>query len=87
MNKHLLIAALFLLPLMTKAQIGNVLNRAKAKVNQRVNNKIDKGIDEALDEVEGKGKPKPAANNTADASTPSTKKNVGYASSFDFVPG
>jgi OOP family OmpA-OmpF porin len=87
MNKHLLIAALFLLPLMTQAQIGNVLNRAKAKVNQRVNNKIDKGIDEALDEVEGKDKSKPTANNTTDAATPSTKKNVGYASSFDFVPG
>jgi OmpA-OmpF porin, OOP family len=78
---------LFAVPLITQAQIGNVLNRAKAKVNQRVNNRIDKGIDEALDEVEGKGKPKPAANNTVDASTPSSKKNVGYASSFDFIPG
>lgn len=87
MNKHLLIALLFTVPFITKAQIGNVLNRAKAKVNQRVNTKIDKGIDEALDEVEGKGKTKPAANSTSDATAPSTKKNVGYASSFDFIPG
>ena len=87
MNKHLLIATMFILPLMLNAQIGNVLNRAKAKVNQRVNTKIDKGIDEALDEVEGKGKQKPAANNSADGTASSTKKNVGYASSFDFIPG
>lgn len=84
--KHLLIALIFTAPFFAEAQIGNVLNRAKSKVNQRVNNKIDKGIDEALDEMEGKGKPKPTADNTADATTP-IKKNVGYASSFDFVPG
>lgn len=84
--KHLLIALIITAPLFAEAQIGNVLNRAKAKVNQRVNNKIDKGIDEALDEMEGKGKTKPAAENTSDATEP-TKKKVGYASSFDFVPG
>lgn len=87
MKKYFLIAFAFAAPFIVQAQIGNVLNRAKAKVNQRVNNKIDKGIDEALDEVEGKGKPKTSTNSTADATTTSTKKNVGYASSFDFVPG
>lgn len=87
MNKHLLIALLSAMPFITEAQIGNVLNRAKAKVNQRVNNKIDKSIDEALDEVEGKGKQKPVSNNTADATVTSAKKNVGYTSTFDFIPG
>ena len=42
--KHLLIALILTAPFFAEAQIGNVLNRAKAKVNQRVNNKIDKGI-------------------------------------------
>ena len=87
MNKYLFISILFLVPMMLQAQVGNILNRAKAKVNQRVNTKIDKGIDEALDEVEGKGKQKPAANNSTDGTAPSTKKNVGYASTFDFIPG
>jgi OmpA-OmpF porin, OOP family len=87
MNKYLFTALLFAAPLLLQAQIGNVLNRAKAKVNQRVNNKIDKGIDEALDEVEGKGKPKPAANNSADGTASSSNKKIGYASTFDFIPG
>ncbi len=87
MKKHLLIALLFAVPLITQAQIGNVLNRAKAKINQRVNNKIDKGIDDALDEVEGKGKQKPSTNGSTEATATSSKKNVGYASTFDFIPG
>lgn len=86
MKKIIAIAFLFAAPVIAEAQLGNVLNRAKSKVNQRVNNKIDKEIDNVLDEAEGKGKSKPAANNGSDGAS-SSKTETGYSSSFDFRPG
>jgi OmpA-OmpF porin, OOP family len=71
MKQIFLAVALFLCAQLAQAQFGNILDRAKQKVNQKVNQKIDqkmdKAVDEAVDgadkEVSGKNKGKTKSGN------------------------
>lgn len=78
-------------PFLSQAQFGNLLNKAKSKVQQRVDNKVDKTMDGALDKAEGKSQPatkkeettEPAATTTTNAEPASLKSY----SKYDFIPG
>ena len=87
--KKIVLAVLFLGPLLSQAQFGGLLNKAKNKVQQRVDNKVDKAMDNELDKAEGK-------NSTATTTAPaqaSEEKTIAPAASlvsyskYDFVPG
>jgi OmpA-OmpF porin, OOP family len=87
--KKIILAVLFLSPVLCQAQFGGLLNKAKNKVQQRVDNKVDKAMDNELDKAEGK-------NSTATTSTPmqgTEEKTAAPAASlvsyskYDFVPG
>jgi OOP family OmpA-OmpF porin len=94
MNKLFIAIAIILMPFLSNAQFGNLLKKAKNKVEQRVENKIDKEMEKKLDEVEGKETPS-ANNNSGNTSTPSNeanqpkeeKQSIKSFSKFDFVPG
>lgn len=87
--KRILLAVLFLSPLLSQAQLGGLLNKAKNKVQQRIDNKVDKAMDNELDKAEGK-----KATATTAAPTQGTEEKtvdpapslVSY-SKYDFVPG
>ncbi len=91
MNKLFISIAIILIPFLSNAQFGNLLKKAKGKVEQRVENKIDREMEKKLDEVEGKETPS-ANNNSSSTSTPADqpkeeKKAIKSFSKFDFVPG
>ena len=54
MKKFLVAGLIMCLPVITNAQLGSFMNRAKAKVNARINAKADETVDKTLDDVEGK---------------------------------
>jgi outer membrane protein OmpA-like peptidoglycan-associated protein len=82
-----------------QAQLGSLMNRAKAKVQQRINNKADEAVDRTLDKVEGKNTPAPAketkqvaeakSNEPANEQAEEVKEKPALKSysKFDFVPG
>src|SRR5918993_3905213 len=91
MNKLFIAFVIILMPFLSNAQFGNLLKKAKNKVEQRVENKIDKGMDKKLDEVEGK-----ETTSSNNGSTPSStaveqpkeeKQSIKSFTKFDFVPG
>jgi outer membrane protein OmpA-like peptidoglycan-associated protein len=89
--KKIILLTILTLPLLSQAQFGNLLDKAKNKVKQRVDNKVDKAMDESLDKAEGKGTPantdaKTASVTSVSASSAKTPSVVSY-SKFDFVPG
>lgn len=96
MYKKLIWVSVALMPFIASAQlVGNLMNRAKAKVAQRANNKTDREMDRALDAIEGKETSQPTSNTKTtqattanDEETTETKTTaVKSFSKFDFVPG
>lgn len=91
MKTKIMLLILSWLPLLTQAQLGGLLKKAKSKVEQKVNtrvdNKMDKTIDKTLDEIEGKTakNDKPAI--PAPAETPVSGPVATSFSKYDFVPG
>lgn len=95
--------ALILCASVAQAQFGNLLDRAKNKVNQKVNQKIDQKMDKAADkavdgvdnEISGKNKNKNKSgdnNGTGDEGDSKTSGKAGGTSfksysKFDFIPG
>ena len=82
---------LTIMPVISNAQLGGLLNKVKNKVNQKVNqridNKVEKAIDKTLDKIEGKetastspADGKPTSNSVEEPSLKSFSK-------YDFVPG
>jgi hypothetical protein len=65
MYKKIFGLCVILLPAIGQAQLGNMLKRAKNKVEHRAERKADNEVDKALDQLEGKGTPAP--NSTAAA--------------------
>jgi OmpA-OmpF porin, OOP family len=90
MKKGLLILSIVTLPCLVQAQLGGLINKAKAKVDSRINNKVDQSMDKALDQVEGKASGGSATTQTDEGSTEGVapaKKGITSYSKFDFVPG
>ncbi|HZF65512.1 MAG TPA: OmpA family protein [Chitinophagaceae bacterium] len=90
MQKFLFILLVASVPFTTIAQIGGLVNRAKAKVESRINKNVDEKMDKALDQVEGKKSGTNSGGTAAAASeeeTPSEKAGVTSYAKFDFVPG
>ena len=89
MHKKLFALLIIAIPVISQAQLGGLLKKAKNKVEQRVENKLDNEMDKKLDQVEGKESP--ASNNNSSSSVsddPKTEKEtVKSYSKFDFVPG
>ncbi|MES2847898.1 MAG: OmpA family protein [Bacteroidota bacterium] len=98
MNKKFYLLLLVLIPAITQAQFGKLLNKVKDKANskatQRLDAKIDKAIDQGLDKAEGKGGSAGAteANSGGSSSTEAEEKQqepagVNAFSKYDFIPG
>ncbi|WP_207496128.1 OmpA family protein [Aridibaculum aurantiacum] len=99
MKKLMLAIAVFTMPFTMQAQFGNLLEKAKSKINSRANNKIDQGMEGALDKVEaGVKKPgsatssKPAEAKDGDGEEKEVEESgqpakMSVNSKFDFVPG
>jgi len=98
--KKLFIAALIIAaPYTMQAQLGGLMNKAKAKVKQRIDTKTDQAMDKALDGLEGKKAPaeEPAEKPVAKAKTekaepaekeePASKERITSYTKFDFIPG
>src|SRR5688572_817767 len=72
------------------AQLGNLANKVKnklnAKVNQRIDNKVDAKINQSLDAVEGKttATASPASESVNENNSDNSIKSTGK---YDFVPG
>jgi OmpA-OmpF porin, OOP family len=90
MKKGLLILFIAIIPGLTKAQLGSLINKAKSKVENRINNKVDQQMDKALDQVEGKSSGSSASakddDNGGEVAAPA-KKGITSYSKFDFIPG
>jgi len=90
MNRKLFWLLLILIPTLSQAQFKNLVNKAKAKIDQRIDNKIDQAMDKKLDELEGR----PSSNNSSIANNQQTsnqdntgkKETVQSYSKFAFVP-
>ncbi len=96
MKKSFFALAILMLPFTMQAQLGGVLNKAKAKLQQRVDSKTDKAIDKTLDAAENsaKGKNAQPANEAGENASAGETENSGETkpglvsySKFDFVPG
>ena len=91
MNKLFIAFVIILTPFLSNAQFGNLIKKAKNKVEQRVENKIDKGMDKKLDEVEGKetasGNNGTTPSSTAVEQPKEEKQSIKSFTKFDFVPG
>ena len=89
MHKKLFALLIIAIPVISQAQLGGLLKKAKNKVEQRVENKLDNEMDKKLDQVEGKESPASNNNSSSTASDdPKTEKEtVKSYSKFDFVPG
>jgi outer membrane protein OmpA-like peptidoglycan-associated protein len=89
--KKLITLSLLILPFLSPAQFGNILNKAKNKVQQRVDNHVDKSMDNGLDKLEGKETAKAAApvpkTETKAAAAPAPEETLVSYSKYDFVPG
>jgi OOP family OmpA-OmpF porin len=92
MKRNFVIALLItLLPAITEAQLGGLMNKVKSKVKQRTDQKIDKEIDKTLDEMEGKNTStptpaeKPAVTPSSEPVAPETA--LQSFSRYDFIPG
>lgn len=87
--KRLILTTIVLLPLLSQAQFGNLLNKAKNKVNQRVDQKVDKAMDNTLDKAEGKntatGEDAKQVSHTE--TEPQKGTTLAAFSRYDFVPG
>lgn len=93
MGRKIFWLLLLLIPAISHAQFKNLVNKAKAKIDQRIDSKVDKEMDKKLDELDGK----PSNNNQSNAGnnqqTPSLQGNsdkkeaVKSYSKFDFVTG
>ena len=87
MNKTAILYFL-LLPLFSQAQLGNLAQKAKGKINQRVDSHVDKAMDDALDKIEGK----PTASSSTESNTPPTESTANTPSvksfaKYDFIAG
>jgi OmpA-OmpF porin, OOP family len=93
MNKKIFWLFLLLLPAMSQAQFKNLVNKAKAKIDQRIDSKVAREMDKKLDEMEGKPSyiSQSAATNNQQTSiqqiNSEKKETVRGYSKFDFVPG
>ncbi len=90
----------FALPFAMQAQFGNLLEKAKGKVQNRVNTRIDQGMDKAIDKAEGSVKSSPGGSaKSSDTKQKEVVKDIesendkskaasiSAYSKFDFVPG
>ncbi|MDQ3277709.1 MAG: hypothetical protein M3Q06_05255, partial [Bacteroidota bacterium] len=98
MTKHSFAFLILLLPLVSLAQFGGLLKKAKNNAEQRIERKVDNGINRTLDQLEGKNPPSTASNTTATQPAPAQtaaqpeaakpeKETIRSYSKFDFVPG
>jgi outer membrane protein OmpA-like peptidoglycan-associated protein len=98
MKKIFIAGFIFCLPFTNHAQFGDLMNRAKNKVQSRLNNKADQAIDKTLDEIEGKPTASTNTSSTKETSRPTAAKaeaseekaekaTIKSYSKFDFVPG
>jgi OOP family OmpA-OmpF porin len=90
MSKNVILSLLIIVPVITHAQIGGILNRVKYKVNQRIDNKVDKAIDKTLDKAEGKkssGEPSVVTAGQPADNSPLAKETLKVSSKYDFIPG
>lgn len=95
MNKKIYFLLLVIIPAITQAQFGKLLNKVKDKANskatQRLDAKIDKAIDHGLDKAEGKGGTNAAESNSENNSSQEAKEvtlsGVNAFSRYDFIPG
>jgi outer membrane protein OmpA-like peptidoglycan-associated protein len=93
MNRKILWLLLLLLPAISQAQFKNLVNKAKAKIDQRIDSKVDKEMDKKLDQLEGKpsSNNQPVASNNQQTSNQTDdaekKEGVKSYSKFDFVTG
>lgn len=93
MSRKLFWVLVLLIPVIGQAQFKNLINKAKAKVDQRIDSKVDKAMDKQLDKIESK----PTVNNQTTVvnnqttpiqqEEPEKKVTVHSYSKFDFVPG
>ena len=90
--KRLFVAGVLamLVPVLSSAQLGGLINKVKTKSKQRADQQVDKQIDNTLDEIEGKKTAAPApadqpsaVRETAAAPEPALKS----FSRYDFIPG
>lgn len=91
MNIKIFWLLLLLVPAISQAQLGGLVNKAKSKINQRIDNKVDRAMDKQLDQLEGKKQPPSTAGSDQQApqqqELPEKKETVQGYSKFDFVPG
>lgn len=88
MHKRYIWVLLFIIPGVSQAQLGNLFNKAKNKVEQALDRKADNKMDQAIDKVQGKPEAVHASQSTAKTETePATTSSVQGFSKFDFVPG
>lgn len=92
MNRKIFWLLFLLIPALSQAQLRGLVNKAKAKIDQRIDNRVDQAMDKKLDEIEGKpsNTQTTVSNNQPQSNQQEVteKKEVvkGY-SKFDFVPG
>lgn len=76
-------------PLLSQAQIGGLLKKAKDKVNEKLGNKVEKEIDKSIDPSSEKSKEETGKSGSdAAAQTGGTAKSgITSYSRYDFIPG
>ncbi|HUC81699.1 MAG TPA: OmpA family protein [Flavisolibacter sp.] len=89
MHKKLIAFLIISVPLVSQAQLGGLLKKAKNKVEQRIDNRVDQEMNKTLDRAEGKQTASGEGSGTASVETPATdaKPTLKSYSKFDFVPG
>lgn len=97
MKKISLIIMIASLPILSHAQLGGLIKKAKdkvaGKVNQRVDQKADQAIEKELDKIEGKDRPKQEVEAVDNAASPKEVETVKTSTipasytRFDFVAG
>ena len=89
MNKYILILLTALFPVVSQAQLGGLINKAKNKINQktntRIDQKMDRQIDKGLDAVEGKQTS--GGGNAEPATAGASSTGIQLYTKYDFVPG
>ena len=93
MNRKIFWLLFLLIPAISQAQFGNLVNKAKSKINQRIDNKVDQTMDKKLDELEGKSSNTNQSTASNNQQVPTQQNDVEKKdavksySKFDFVPG
>ena len=91
--KRVIVACIviLMLPAISPAQLGGLINKVKVKTKQRADQKVDQQIDKTLDELEGKKTTTPAPNDQPAAAKTSTEPESAIGlksfSRYDFIPG